>query len=84
MKEKLKWFYDKNYGIEPFTILGEKNIDIQNEIEAKEKDIEEINKKITEKIKNISQSFKNRNIMLEKTKSTPKFINTSFNLNLSA
>lgn len=49
MKEKLKWFYDKNYGIEPFTILGEKNIDIQNEIEAKEKDIEEINKKITEK-----------------------------------
>lgn len=49
MKEKLKWFYDKNYGIEPFTILGEKNIDIQNNIENIEKNIEEVDKKITEK-----------------------------------
>ena len=49
MKEKLKWFYDKNYGIEPFTMLGEKNIDVQNKIENVEKNIEEINKKITEK-----------------------------------
>ena len=46
MKEKLKWFYDKNYGIEPFTILGEKNIDVQNKIENLEKSIEEIDKKI--------------------------------------
>lgn len=49
MKEKLKWFYDKNYGIEPFTILGEKNIDVQNKIENVEKNIEEIDKKIIEK-----------------------------------
>jgi putative rloC protein len=46
MKEKLKWFYDKNYGIEPFTILGEKNI-------------EEIDKKIIEKNSEFTSSEKN-------------------------
>lgn len=59
MKEKLKWFYDKNYGIEPFTILGEKNIDIQNKIENVEKNIEEIDKKIIEKNSEFTSSEKN-------------------------
>lgn len=59
MKEKLKWFYDKNYGIEPFTILGEKNIDVQNKIENVEKNIEEIDKKIIEKNSEFTSSEKN-------------------------
>ena len=59
MKEKLKWFYDKNYGIEPFTILGEKNIDVQNKIENVEKIIEEIDKKIIEKSSEFTSSEKN-------------------------
>ena len=59
MKEKLKWFYDKNYGIEPFTILGEKNIDIQNKIENVEEIIEEIDKKIIEKNSEFTSSEKN-------------------------
>ena len=59
MKEKLKWFYDKNYGIEPFTILGEKNIDVQNKIENLEKSIEEIDKKIIEKNSEFTSSEKN-------------------------
>lgn len=59
MKEKLKWFYDKSYGIEPFTILGEKNIDVQNKIENVEEIIEEIDKKIIEKNSEFTSSEKN-------------------------
>ena len=54
MKEKLKWFYDKNYGIEPFTILGEKNI-------------EEIDKKIIEKNSEFTSSEKNFKEIKENT-----------------
>ncbi|WP_335998146.1 AAA family ATPase [Fusobacterium polymorphum] len=66
MKEKLKWFYDKNYGIEPFTILGEKNIDVQNKIENVGKNIEEIDKKIIEKNSEFTSSEKNFKEIKEK------------------
>ena len=66
MKEKLKWFYDKSYGIEPFTILGEKNIDVQNKIEKIEKNIEEIDKKIIEKNSEFTSSEKNFKEIKEK------------------
>lgn len=48
IKENLKWFYDKDCTIKPFTILGEKNIEIQDKIEQLNLELEEVEKKIDE------------------------------------
>ena len=75
IKEKLKWFYDKNERIEPFTILGEKNIEeIDKEITAKnsafisskkrfKEEKESLESKLTEEARKIKENTNYFNVV---------------------
>ncbi|MEG0266660.1 MAG: AAA family ATPase [Bacilli bacterium] len=60
VKEKLSWFYNSESQIEPFTILGEENIEIESKIKDLNKKILEINLlEVTTKKNEAETSYKN-------------------------
>nr|WP_319584548.1 AAA family ATPase [uncultured Pseudodesulfovibrio sp.] len=61
VKDNLKWLQDRNGNIEPFAIVGAKNIEIEKQIEALENEIGGDNSGLMQEIKNLTQNHYDKN-----------------------
>jgi len=70
VKDNLKWLQDKDGNIQPFAIVGSKNIGIEKKVDALEKEIGDENSGLTKKSEVGHKNHLTQKILVEKTETS--------------